>query len=218
MTGLWRKLRLVLLALVGLGYLVLDYLASSSSQPPVYAVLIGAIPLTVGVIAACWNSAFRWPAMLLCLGGLLAIALNFDRLLQHAAWLYFFQHAGIMIGLGIMFGSTLGSHEGALCSRIARTAVAEPLDARYQHYTWKVTLAWAIYFFTSAFISLLLFAFTPLAWWALFASLLTPVSLGLMFGGEYLIRLRALPDQPHFSIAQTIRSYRKYTQSRDAAK
>ncbi|MDN0081909.1 hypothetical protein QU487_03960 [Crenobacter sp. SG2305] len=217
MTGLWSKLRLVLLVAAGAGYLILDYMASSSSQPPVYAVLIGAIPLTTGVVAVCWNSSFRWPAMLLCLGGLVAIALNFDRLLTHAAWLSFFQYVGIMIGLGIMFGSTLGSHEGALCSRIARTAVAEPLDAHYLHYTWKVTLAWTLYFAASALVSLLLFAFAPLAWWALFASLLTPVSLGLMFGGEYLIRLRALPGQPHFSIAQTIRAYRQYTQSRDAA-
>ncbi|MFC3533865.1 hypothetical protein ACFOLG_16995 [Vogesella facilis] len=217
MTGLWRNLRLVLLALLGAAYLVMDYLASSSTQPPAYAVLIGAAPLTAGVIAACWNSTFRLPATLLCLGGLLAVLLNLERLLMHAAWLYFFQHAGIMTGLGIMFGSTLGSHEGALCSRIARIAIAEPLDARYLHYTWKVTLAWTLYFAASALLSLLLFAFAPLASWALFASLLTPLSLGLMFGGEYLIRLRALPGQPHFSIAQTIRSYRKYTQCRDAA-
>lgn len=216
MTRLWRSLRLVLLALVAGAYLVLDYLASSSSQPPLYAVLIGAIPLTAGVLLACWNSAFRVPALLLCGGGLLAVALNIDRLLAHAAWLYFFQHAGIMTSLGIMFGSTLGSHEGALCSRIARVAISEPLDARYLYYTWKVTLAWTLYFAASAGMSLLLFAFAPLATWALFASLLTPVSLGLMFGGEYLIRLRALPGQPHFSIAQTIQSYRKYTQCRDA--
>lgn len=217
MTGFWRAVRLVLLALVAGAYLVFDYLASSSSQPPLYAVLIGAAPLTIGVIAACWNSAFRLPAMLLCMGVLLTVALNIDRLLTHAAWLYFFQHAGIMVGLGIMFGSTLGSHEGALCSRIARIAIAEPLDARYLHYTWKVTLAWTLYFAASAMASLLLFAFAPLATWALFASLFTPLSLGLMFGGEYLIRLRALPGQPHFSIAQTIQSYRKYTQCRDAA-
>ncbi len=217
MTGFWRGVRLVLLALVAGAYLVFDYLASSSSQPPLYAVLIGAAPLTIGLIAACWSSAFRLPAMLLCTGVLLAVALNIDRLLTHAAWLYFFQHAGIMSGLGIMFGSTLGSHEGALCSRIARIAIAEPLEARYLHYTWKVTLAWTLYFAASAMASLLLFAFAPLASWALFASLFTPVSLGLMFGGEYLIRLRALPGQPHFSIAQTIQSYRKYTQCRDAA-
>jgi uncharacterized membrane protein len=216
MTELWRRLRLVLLAAVGGAYLVLDYLASSSSQPPLYAVLIGAAPLTIGLIAACWNSSLRLPAMLLCLGGLLGVALNLDRLLAHAAWLYFFQHAGIMTGLGIMFGSTLGSQESALCSRIARIAIAGPLDAHYLHYTWKVTLAWTLYFATSALLSLLLFAFAPLASWALYASLFSPLSLGLMFGGEYLIRLRALPGQPHMSIAQTIQSYRQYSQRRNA--
>lgn len=218
MTGLWRRLRLVLLAAIGGAYLVLDYLASSSSQPPLYAVLLGAAPLTTGLIAACWKSSFRLPAMLLCLGGLLVVVLNLERLLAHAAWLYFFQHVGLMTGLGIMFGCTLGSHENALCSRIARIAIAWPLDARYLHYTWKVTLAWTLYFAVSALLSLLLFAFAPLASWALFASLLTPLSLGLMFGGEYLIRLRVLPGQPHLSIIQIIQSYRKFTQYRDPVK
>jgi hypothetical protein len=45
----------------------------------------------------------------------------------------------------------------------------------------------------------------------------TPLSLGLMFGGEYLVRQLALPDSPSFSIAHTIQSYRKYTQGRDTS-
>ncbi|MBV8679513.1 MAG: hypothetical protein JO338_03595 [Aquitalea sp.] len=217
MTGLWRTLRLAVLALLALLYVLLDYMASSSPQPPAYAVLLGAAPLTLGVLGACWNSSFRWPALLLCLSGLLAIVLNLDALLAHAAWFYLMQHVGIMVGLGIMFGRTLGAHEDALCSRIARIAIAQPLDAAYFHYTWKVTLAWTLYFAISAMLSLSLFALAPLAYWALFAAVLTPVSLGLMFGGEYLIRQFALPDSPPFSIAQTIQSYRKYTQCRDSA-
>lgn len=217
MTGLWRNLRLALLAVVGLVYVVLDYLASSSPHPPAYAVVLGAAPLTMALLGASWNSSFRLPAMLLCLGGLLAIALNLQQLLAHAAWFYLLQHAGIMTALGIMFGRTLGSHESALCSRIAKIAIAAPLDAAYFRYTWKVTLAWTLYFAVSTLLSLSLFALAPLAYWALFAAVLTPLSLGLMFGGEYLVRQFALPDSPPFSIAQTIQSYRKYTQCRNAA-
>jgi hypothetical protein len=62
--------------------------------------------------------------MLLAALVLLAIAFNLDQLLTHAAWFYLLQHAGIMCGLGFMFGSTLGTHENALCSRIARIAIA----------------------------------------------------------------------------------------------
>ena len=218
MTRLWRALRLAVLALAGLFYVVMDYLASSSHQPPVYAVVVGAAPLTLGLLTAGWNSRLRWPAMLLAAAILLGIALNIDGLLAHAAWFYLLQHAGIMAGLGFMFGSTLHGHENALCSRIARLAIAGPLDAAYFHYTWKVTLAWTLYFALSAVLSLALFALAPLSWWAFYAAVCTPVSLGLMFGGEYLIRQLVLPDSPSFSIAQTIQSYRKYTQCRDTAR
>ncbi|WP_159875247.1 hypothetical protein [Aquitalea denitrificans] len=217
MSPLWRTLRLAVLAMAGLLYVVMDYLASSSDHPPVYAVVVGAAPLTLGLLTASWNSRLRWPALLACAAGLLAIAGNLDRLLAHAAWFYLLQHAGIMSGLGFMFGSTLRTHEGALCSRIARIAIAAPLDAAYFHYTWKVTLVWTVYFAVSAMLSLGLFALAPLAWWAFYAAVLTPVSLGLMFGGEYLIRQLVLPDSPPFSIAQTIQSYRKYSQCRDNA-
>ena len=216
MMPLWHTLRMVLLAVGAVVYVVLGYLASSSDHPPVYAVLVGAIPLVAGVLATCWNSAFRWPACGLCLLVLLMLGMNMDVLLRHASWLYFIQHAGTMIALGIMFGSTLGSDAGALCSRIALIAVSDDLDAAYLHYTWKVTLAWTVYFFASALISVGLFCFAALETWAMFAAVLTPVSLGLMFGGEYLIRLRAVPGRPHFSIAQTIQSYRKYTQRRSS--
>lgn len=217
MSPRWRTLRLAVLAMAGLLYVVMDYLASSSNHPPVYAVVVGAAPLTLGLLTACWNSRLRWPALLASTAALLAVVGNLDRLLAHAAWFYLLQHAGIMSGLGFMFGSTLRTHEGALCSRIARIAIAAPLDAAYFHYTWKVTLAWTVYFAASAMLSLGLFALAPLAWWAFYAAVLTPLSLGLMFGGEYLIRQWVLPGSPPFSIAQTIQSYRKYSQCRDSA-
>jgi len=211
MTGIWRWLRPTLIGGAAIVYILLGYLASSSDHPPLYAVLVGAIPFAAGIVAACWQSPFRLPALGLCLIAFVAAGMNIDVLLRHASWLYFIQHVGAMGSLFIMFGSTLGSHENALCSRIAKIAIAEPLDAHYLRYTWRVTLAWTLYFLVSAGISTGLSFLGPLALWAFFAAVLTPVSLGIMFAGEFLIRLRALPDRPHFSIAQTIRSYREYT-------
>ncbi|TDR77789.1 hypothetical protein [Paludibacterium purpuratum] len=217
MMPLWRKLRPALLAGAFAVYVLLSYLASSTNHPPLLAVIVGSLPLAAGIVAACWQSPFRWPAMLACLAAGIAIALNIDRLIGHAAWLYFIQHLGAMLSLGVLFGGTLRSHEGALCSRIAKLAIAEELDARYLHYTWRVTLVWTLYFAVSAIVSVALFCLAPLAAWAFFATVLTPISLGIMFGGEFLIRLRTLPDRPHFSIAQTIRSYRQYMQQRKSS-
>lgn len=212
---MWRKLRWVLLGGAAAAYIAVGFLASSSNHPPLFAVLVGAVPVGFGLLAASWRSPFRYPATLLCLAAFAAIGWRIDLLLSHAAWLYFVQHAGTMIALGFMFGITLGTHEGALCSRIARIAVAEPLDADYLYYTWKVTLAWTVYFALSAAISFALFFAATLEAWSWFAAVVTPVSLGVMFAGEYAIRLRALPGRPHFSVAQTIQSYRNYSQRRD---
>jgi uncharacterized membrane protein len=214
-TPIWRQLRWVLLGGAALVYIVLGFLASSSEHPPLYAVLVGAVPVAAGLLAAAWRAPWRYAATLLCLAAFAAIGWHIDILLSHAAWLYFVQHAATMIALGCMFGITLGTHAGALCSRIARFAVAETLDADYLYYTWKVTLVWTVYFALSALISLGLFFGASLEAWSWFAAVVTPVSLGVMFAGEYAIRLRALPGRPHFSVAQTIQSYRSYTQRRD---
>ena len=208
-------LRFAALGIGGAIYLGLGYLASSSTHPPLLAVLVTAIPVIAGCIAACWQTPLRWPAVALCVAALALLSQRVEFLLGHAAWLYFLQHIGAMVSLGIMFGNTLRTREGALCSRIARFAVAAPLDADYLEYTWRVTLAWTLYFWVSAALSVGLFFGGTLAAWSLFAAVLTPVSLGVMFGAEYLIRLRALPGRPHFSIAQTIESYKKYVQRRD---
>lgn len=210
-----NKLRLAVFGVAGAIYLGLGYLASSSTHPPLLAVLVTAIPVVAGFIAACWHTPLRLPAIALCLGALAVLSLRVDFLLSHAAWLYFFQHVGAMVALGIMFGSTLRTHESALCSRIAQFTLAAPLDAQYLQYTWRVTLAWTIYFVVSAALSIGLFFAYSLEAWSLFAAVITPISLPIMFGGEYLIRLRALPDRPHFSIAETIGSYQKYVNRRD---
>lgn len=215
MTSLPGKLRTIAIGIGGAIYLVLGYLASSSTHPPLLAVLITAIPIVAGLLAASWRTPWRWLVLALCA---IAVALFFqhvDFLLSHAAWLYFLQHVGVMAALGIMFGSTLQTHESALCSRIAQFAIAAPLDAHYFQYTWRVTCAWTLYFVISAAISIALFFFSPLESWSLFATVFTPISVPVMFGCEYVIRLRALPNRPHFSIAQTIESYQKYMNQRD---
>jgi uncharacterized membrane protein len=219
MNVIWRRLRLALLVAGGAIYVWLGYLASASNHPPLLAVLVGLVPFAAGIVGVAWRSTFRLPAIAMLCAVCAAIALNLDTLLRHASWLYFLQHIGAMTALAIMFGGTLGTVEGALCSRIARIAIAEPLDDGYLRYTWKVTAAWTAYFVLCGLISAGLFILAPLAAWAFFAAVLTPASVGAMFIGEFLIRLRVLPGSPHLSIAQTIRYYREYTQhGKSAAK
>ena len=210
------SIRNLLLTLAGAVYLGIGYVATTMPHPPLVTVLIGLAPLGAAALVAAWKARARMllvPLYVLCA---LAIAFNLGQLRDHAAWVYFIQHAGAMTLLAITFGNTLGnSHAGALCSRIAIFIIPEPLDANYLYYTWKVTLAWTIYFAASAVLSALLFFFAPIETWWAFANLLTPISLVIMFAAEYLIRLRALPGSPRLSVTAAIRAYREYAQRQD---
>jgi len=136
-----------------------------------------------------------------------------------AAMLYLAQHAGIHLFLAVVFGSTLRAGHTPLITTLA-ARVHRELTPAMVVYTRNVTLAWVLYFVAMAGISLLLFAFAPFDTWALFANLLTPCSLVLMFGGEHLLRYRLHPEFERTSIADAIRSYRhtgKTPPTRDSA-
>lgn len=208
--------RTLLLSIVGAAYLGVSYIATTVPHPPIVTILIGFVPLGAAALATAWKSRLRVPLVALYLACALLIGLYFDKLRDHVAWLYFFQHAGAMTLLGLTFGSTLGrSPAEALCSRIADFIIPGPLEADYFRYTWKVTLAWTLYFAASAVLSVLLFFCAPITVWSVFADLLTPVTLGLMFAGEYLVRQRVMPDGPRISIAATIKAYREFSQRPD---
>ena len=124
-----------------------------------------------------------------------------------APLLYLAQHAGINLFLAFGFGSTLRAGHTALITTMARRVHREFTPAM-AIYTRKVTWAWTLYFVAMAGVSVALYAFASFATWALFANLLTPLAIGLMFGGEYLLRYRLHPEFERSSIADAIRSYR----------
>lgn len=209
-----RVLRAAILGLAGAGYLGLCYAAAAWPHPPRVAVVTGLLPLLGIAFAAAWRSPWRLPATAV-VGALLgALLLDLGQLQRELRLVYLLQHAGAMTVLGYTFGSTLtAGRERALCSRIARVAIAGDIAPDYYLYTWRVTLAWTVFFATMALVSVLLFAFGPIAWWSLLANVLTPVLVGAMFVGEYAVRLRALPDRPHMSVAQTVAAWRSFRRS-----
>ena len=74
-------------------------------------------------------------------------------------------------------------------------------------YARKATLAWTLYFVGMAALSVALYALAPFDTWALFANLLTPLAVALMFVGEYLLRYRLHPEFERASLADAIRAY-----------
>jgi uncharacterized membrane protein len=202
------RLHLAIVLTAASAYLCLSYFAAAAPHPPLAATLLGIVPLATAALAVAWNSRARLPALLLYAACAIAIALTFDLLRSHTQWLYFVQHAGTMLALAVTFGATLwGGHAQALCSRMAALLQGEASDAALMRYTWKVTLAWTIFFFLCAVVSVLLFTLGPIEVWSAFANLLTPLLLGAMFGGEYLIRLRAMPGHANVTIRKIIQTY-----------
>ena len=70
-----------------------------------------------------------------------------------------------------------------------------------------MTIVWSVYFALMAATSLLLFAFAPFDAWAVFANLVTPVAMVLLFVGEYLLRYRLHPEFERATLADAMNAY-----------
>jgi uncharacterized membrane protein len=122
--------------------------------------------------------------------------------------LYVAQHVVVHLCLALWFGASLRpGHTPFISSLAAR--VHRHLTVPMQAYTRKVTLAWTIYFVLMVLVSLALFAGASFEAWATFANLLTPIALGLMFGGEYLLRYKLHPEFERVTMMDAVRAYRQ---------
>ena len=130
-----------------------------------------------------------------------------------AGSIYLAQHVAIHVLLAFVFGLTLQAGREPLVTALARR-VHGGVTPAMAVYTRKVTVAWTGYFVAMAALSLALFPFAPFALWAVFANLLTPLAMVLMFVGEYLLRYRLHPEFERATLAQAMRAVRR---SRDAA-
>jgi len=164
-------------------------------------------PFAMIAAAFAWQSTRRGVMLALLTAATLALALAWPTLARNVGWLYFVQHVGTNLLLGLGFGRTLAAGLEPMCTRIARTihGTVSPALARY---TRQVTVAWTMFFAGTVAISCLLFAFGTIEAWSTFANLLTMPLVGLMFLAEYLVRHKLLPDD-RSSILDAVRAYRR---------
>lgn len=120
--------------------------------------------------------------------------------------LYLGQHAGIHLMLALWFGSTLRAGEQPMIAVMAQR-VHGSLSADMALYCRHVTQTWVLYFVGMAAVSVLLFATAPFEAWAVFANLLTPLSLVALFVGERFVRYRLHPDFERASLLDAVRAY-----------
>ena len=133
------------------------------------------------------------------------------------ATLYLAQHVGVHLLLAFVFGSTLQHGREALITALARRVHAELTPAMVV-YSRKVTVLWTLYFVAMALLSIALHALAPFEAWAIFANLVTPVAMLLLFVGEYVIRYRLHPEFERATLAQAVHAYsQRRTQSAEPA-
>lgn len=119
--------------------------------------------------------------------------------------LYVLQHAGLHAALGITFGITLLQPLSLIGKLASRVHALTPDMVRY---TRNVTLCWVAYFFGMAALSVLVYALAPFSAWSLLANVLTPVALGTLFVGEYLLRYRLHPEFDRTTLMDMVRAWR----------
>lgn len=189
-----------------IAYPVLAHYSTATSAAdsfPALGLAVSLTPvLTIGMWLA-WRSPRRLAMLVLCAAAGCLLWRYRDTLERHFGWVYFIQHAGIYILLGVGFGLTLRRGRAPLCTRFAQ-ALRGSLSPEVAHYTRRVTLAWTLFFLGISLMSTLLFLFFSIDVWSVFANFLSLPLIGLMFVVEHLVRRRRLPALEQHGIMDSI--------------
>ncbi|MDP3167684.1 MAG: hypothetical protein Q8N06_19805 [Hydrogenophaga sp.] len=178
--------------------------------------VVAVLPIAVALLMALW----RWPQWAVRAAGVLAmlalVAWLWPQLRHNVPLLYYLQHLGIHVALGVLFGKSLLGPGEALITRMARRIFTHELSDRKVRYTRGVTLAWTVFFFVNALVSTVLFIWAPAAIWSVHANLLTGPLVGLMFLVEHIWRMCVLPPHERPGIADIVRAYRRESAQRSS--
>ena len=198
--------RAIAIALAGLAYVAgSHWLMTGAPESPWN--LVGVLsPMLVAIAVGAWRGGQRVVAVAAAalVAGLCVQALAGAKLSAPAV--YAAQHIGINLFLAALFGGSLRAGHTPLITSLAGR-IHGAMTVGHQAYTRKVTIAWTVYFLAMALSSLLLFRLAPFDAWAVFANLLTPLAVALMFVGEHLVRYRLHPEFARVGIAQAARAF-----------
>jgi uncharacterized membrane protein len=122
--------------------------------------------------------------------------------------LFLLQHVGFHLALGIVFALTLRGPALSLIGRVAHQMHSH-FTLAMAAYTRKVTVAWVLYFFGMAAVSLLIYAFARWPTWSLLANIVTPAAIATLLIGEYLLRYQLHPEFERVSLLDALRAYRR---------
>lgn len=199
-------IRIVGAAVLGLLYVVgCHWLMTKAPASPWNAVGV-LLPMVAAVAAGSWQGGQRRLGACAALLGLALCAQAALGLQTPPQRLYLAQHVGVNLCLALGFGATLRSGQSPLITTLARR-VHLHFPQAMAVYTRQVTWAWTLFFMAMVVVSLAMYACGPFERWAIFANLLTPLAVALMFAAEYLLRYRLHPEFERTTVADAVRAY-----------
>ncbi|MDR1969590.1 MAG: hypothetical protein LBQ32_13030 [Burkholderiaceae bacterium] len=117
--------------------------------------------------------------------------------------LFLFEHVTVNLLLGLWFGASLRPGSKPLIGTFAQRLHA--MTPATWTYCRQVTKVWTVYFAAMSLLSVTVYAWLPFGAWLLLANVLTPVSVGVLFIGEYLLRYRIHPEFERVRLADVLR-------------
>jgi uncharacterized membrane protein len=210
--GLRARLQVVVVVVLSVSFALLAHAALVDGIPPTVGALLSLVPAALIAFWLVIRTRHRIVAAVALPVLAAGLWLGWPQLERHFPDLFFLQHAGINLVLGIVFGRTLFGGREPLVTTFARL-VHGTLPSEVERYSRQVTVAWTLFFLTLFVASCALYLARELAAWSFLANIASPVLIAAMFVAEYSIRHRVLPDWERVGIFGGVRAFARHFQS-----
>jgi uncharacterized membrane protein len=201
-----RRLQLAAVALFFIAYAGLSHYSNSNPQARDLGAALALAPVLAIGFVLIWRWSGALPGLLAAAAAAFLVRHYWPLFTRNFSIVYLIQQCGFYAIMAFGFGRSLLKGRVPLCTQLA-DKIHGPLSAAELRYTRKVTIAWVIFFLLNVAVTGLLFAFAPLRIWSLFVNFLSVPLILLMFGAEYAVRRRALPQVQTSSLIATLRMY-----------
>lgn len=199
-----RRLQFAAACALIAGYAGLSHYCNSVGAGALGAVL-ACTPVTLVALVFAWRTSATVGALTTAaLVG--ALCLAWPTLEKNFSLLSLIEETSVYVLLGLTFGRSLAQHRVAVCTRLA-DKLHGPLSPGEVTYTRNVTVAWTVFFFACAGLSVGLYVQAPLRVWSVYINFCTAPLIAAMFAAEYLVRRRVLPHTKSGGFMATVRVY-----------
>ena len=211
-----QRIGLALAVVLSVAFAVLAHGALVQAFSPALGAAISLIPVAFLLWWALRQSRLRFVALVAIALGAAFLWLRWEEFERHFPDLFFLEHAGVNLLLAYTFGRTLAAGRQPLVTKFARI-IHEHLPPEVERYTRQVTLAWTVFFLAVFAASCLLYFSGMLEAWSFLANFGSPLLVGAMFVGEYLVRHRVLPHWERIGVMGSVRACTRHFQAQRAA-